>query len=129
MNANILTDPCFSVETLQGGSEVLTLPGLFAAMQANRVAVFRALRPHQAHPWHAFLCQLAAMALESEVESKGLPEATPGQPETFLPPHSEEKWRSLLRGLTSDFPQDEPWFPSAELWRFLCRPLKKIPAH
>ncbi|HRD98752.1 MAG TPA: hypothetical protein PLA97_20420, partial [Rubrivivax sp.] len=39
-----------------------SLPGLLAAMVADTVRDFPALRPHQRHPWHAFLAQLAAIA-------------------------------------------------------------------
>ena len=39
------------------------LPDLLAAMAANAVRDFPALRPHQRHAWHAFLTQLAVIAL------------------------------------------------------------------
>ena len=40
-----------------------SLPALFVAMEQDQVCDFPALRPHQRHPWHAFLVQLAAIAL------------------------------------------------------------------
>lgn len=40
-----------------------SLPALLAGMVADEVRDFPALRPHQRHPWHAFLAQLAAIAL------------------------------------------------------------------
>lgn len=36
---------------------------IFAALSRDEVADFPALRAHQRHPWHAFLCQCAALAL------------------------------------------------------------------
>lgn len=41
-----------------------TLPELFIAMARDQVRDFPALRPHQRHPWHAFLVQLAAIVLK-----------------------------------------------------------------
>jgi hypothetical protein len=53
------------------------------------------LRPHQRHPWHALLCQLGALAcLRSGLAA---------------PPADAEGWRTALRVLTPDFPDDEPW--------------------
>lgn len=47
----------------EGALRRSSLPDLMAAMTADRVRDFPALRPHQRHPWHAFLVQLAAIAL------------------------------------------------------------------
>jgi hypothetical protein len=54
-----------------------------------------ALRPHQRHPWHALLCQLGALACLRT----GL----------AAPPPDAEGWRTALRALTPDFPDDDPW--------------------
>lgn len=71
------------------------LPGLLAAMARGKVAAFPALRPHQRPAWHMFLVQLATLALDGA----GLRDL----------PHDAESWRAALRGLSADFPGDEPW--------------------
>ena len=43
----------------RGDLHCSSLPELMAAMAADTVRDFPALRPHQRHPWHAFLVQLA----------------------------------------------------------------------
>ena len=62
---------------------------------ADEVEAFPALRPHQRHAWHAFLVQLGAMAMHKAGVSD--------------PPADPETWADLIRGLTPDFPDDEPW--------------------
>lgn len=42
-----------------------TLPVLLAELAVDAVRDFPALRPHQRHPWHAFLTQLAAIAMHA----------------------------------------------------------------
>ena len=73
----------------------LTLPGVFAALMADRISAFPALRAHQRHAWHAFLSQLGAIALHAA----GVAD----------PPTDETAWRDLLRGLTPDDPNDDAW--------------------
>ncbi|AWN47559.1 type I-E CRISPR-associated protein Cse1/CasA [Methylobacterium terrae] len=80
---------------LDGNRAVSTLPSVFAALARNAISSFPALRPHQRHAWHAFLVQLGALAL-LRAGREAMPE-------------DEETWRDLLRGLTADFPGDEPW--------------------
>ncbi|MDB2552478.1 hypothetical protein N9X71_07885 [Paracoccus sp. (in: a-proteobacteria)] len=72
-----------------------SLPGLFAAMSRGEKIGYLALRPHQRPAWHMFCVQLAALALW-----------TGGRD---APPEDENTWRELLRGLTLDFPKDDPW--------------------
>lgn len=96
MNDNLLCDPVIRVRG-PGGPQLLTLPGVLAALRRDEVDDFPALRAHQRHAWHAFLCQLAVMALEQAGETG------PGIPD------EEGRWRELLRGLTPDYPGDEPW--------------------
>lgn len=72
-----------------------TLPALLAALQADEVGDFIALRPHQRHPWHAFLAQLAAIALYRA-----------GRP---LAQATADTWRADLLALTPDHPGLEPW--------------------
>ena len=88
---NVLTHPIVSVD---GGSR-LSLPELFAAMTRDDVHAFPALRPHQRPAWHMFTVQLATLA----VWASDLSEA----------PDDSATWRSLLRALTQDFPNDDPW--------------------
>lgn len=71
------------------------LPALLAALQADEVDDFIALRPHQRHPWHAFLAQLAAIALHRAC--RPLAQAT------------ADTWRADLLALTPDHPGLEPW--------------------
>lgn len=59
---NLLTEPLFRLTTTDGTRKG-TLPDVYAALMADEVEAFPALRPHQRHAWHAFLVQLGAMAL------------------------------------------------------------------
>ena len=88
---NLLTDPV--IATVDG--DRLSLPGLLAAMARGEVSGFAALRPHQRAAWHMFLVQLAALALWTD----GRRDLT----------EDEGEWHALLRGLTPEFPGDEPW--------------------
>lgn len=72
-----------------------SLPELMAAMVADEVRDFPALRPHQRHPWHAFLTQLAAIALYRT-----------GQPPVWL---RAGEWRQALLDLTPDDPDGAAW--------------------
>ncbi|MFW6028442.1 MAG: type I-E CRISPR-associated protein Cse1/CasA, partial [bacterium] len=73
-----------------------TLPALFVALQGDEIRDFPALRPHQRHPWHAFLVQLAAIALHRA-----------GTSEPFT---SEAAWREALLELTPDDPDGAAWY-------------------
>ncbi len=97
---NILRDSVFS---LAGGRRT-SLPGVFAAMSGDQAyPLSSALRPHQRPAWHMFLVQLAALALWRE----------PLQD----PPTDEESWRTALRSLTSEFPDDSPWELVVDDWK------------
>lgn len=72
-----------------------SLPDLFAALMADSVVAFPALRPHQRHAWHAFLVQLGATAMHRSGASS--------------PPSEGAEWAALIRSLTPDFEADEPW--------------------
>ena len=92
---NILTERQIRMTTTSG-TGTASLPELYAALMADHVEAFPALRPHQRHAWHAFLVQLGAMAMHrANVEE--------------APPKDAADWESLIRGLTADFPDDEPW--------------------
>ena len=72
-----------------------SLPEVYAALMADEADAFPALRPHQRHAWHAFLVQLGAMAMHRTGAGE--------------PPFGAEEWAHLIRGLTPDYPDDEPW--------------------
>lgn len=71
------------------------LPALLAAMTANQVCDFPALRAHQRHPWHAFLVQLAAVALHRAGQAD--PWTTAGD------------WRDALQRLTPEDTEGGAW--------------------
>ena len=59
---NVLTDPLFRVQ--QGRHHLAVgLTEILAMAARGEPYSLTALRTHQQHPWHAFLCQLAAMAV------------------------------------------------------------------
>ena len=89
---NLLVDPVFTLP--RGGKE--SLAAVFASMARGEIAAFSALRPHQRPAWHMFLVQLGALALQQHANRTELPT-------------DEAYWRTALRGLTPDHPDDEPW--------------------
>ncbi len=92
---NILDDRLIRMNLSDGSREKASLPEVYAALMANEVEAFTALRPHQRHAWHAFLVQLGAMAMHKA--------------DMTDPPADAETWYNLIRGLTlPDFPDDEP---------------------
>jgi len=93
--SNLLAEPVVGIRGVEGTRETLTLPELYTALSEDRVADFPALRPHQRHAWHAFLAQLAAIALDMD-GATSLPDKPDG-------------WAAALRRLTAQFPDDEPW--------------------
>lgn len=95
MPDNILEDPIIRISTSDGASGHASLPAVYTALMRDEVDAFPALRPHQRHAWHAFLAQLGVLAIH--------------RAELCGPPDSTDEWRRILRGLTPDFPDDEPW--------------------
>lgn len=81
--------------TNTGERTATTLPELFVAMVQNQVRDFPALRPHQRHSWHAFLVQLAAIALHRAERTEPFTTAT--------------EWRVALLALTPDDPDGAAW--------------------
>jgi CRISPR system Cascade subunit CasA len=98
----LLTDPLIRVQHTSGQMERLSLPQVLAHLSCAESLDFPTLRPHQQPAWHAFLVQLAFMALE-------LAEITE-------PPVDEAAWQTLLRGLTPEHPTDEPWCLVVDDW-------------
>lgn len=102
---NILAEKFIEVRTTGNRKERLTLPGVFAALGENRIEAFANLRPHQRHPWHAFLCQLGAIALYDG--GAELPSVDRNTPYSQLPGvFSEGEWKELLFALA---PDDDAW--------------------
>lgn len=92
----LLSEPLFRVTPGPGLAEMrLSLPQVLAQLAAEQALVFNALRPHQQAPWHAFLVQLAFLALDLR--------------DNLLPPTDPDGWIDLLRSLTSAYPDDSPW--------------------
>ena len=92
---NLLIDPVFRVRLASGGMACESLPGVLGLLARDHVEAFLALRPHQRHAWHAFLAQLAVVALNCAGDRN--------------PPEDADVWRTLLRGLTARYANDEPW--------------------
>lgn len=92
---NLLADRLIRTRLSDGEVEIQSLPEVYEAMALDRVAAFPALRPHQRHAWHAFLAQLATIAMHRS--------------DTSVPPQTSAEWQDLLRGLTPDYANDEPW--------------------
>lgn len=78
-----------------GETNMASLPELFIALLGDQVHDFPALRPHQRHPWHAFLVQLAAIAMHRAHVAE--PFATASD------------WRQALLALTPEFPDGAAW--------------------
>ncbi|WP_038213680.1 CRISPR-associated protein Cse1 [Xenophilus azovorans] len=78
-----------------GDSHRGSLPQLLAELAADTVRDFPALRPHQRHPWHAFLAQLAAVALH--------------RADQVVPWTDAADWRTALLALTPDDADGAAW--------------------
>lgn len=93
---SLLDEPLIRARLVNGGQAVkYSLPSLFVALARDEVRDFPALRPHQRHPWHAFLVQLAAMALHHAKQEQ--PFAT------------EQEWKAALLALTPEHPDGAAW--------------------
>jgi CRISPR system Cascade subunit CasA len=95
---NLLTQPLLHVLPIGW----VSLPGVLECLARDGVDSFPALRLHQAPAWHMFLVQLAALALHRTGANQL--------------PHTELEWAQALRGLTPDFPDDEPWSLVVDDW-------------
>lgn len=92
---NIIADQL--IRYRKDGNNVVeaSLPEVYAALMADIIVSFPALRPHQRHALHAFLVQLGAIAMHKA--------------ELDEPPQDAGEWRRIIRALTPDYPDDEPW--------------------
>lgn len=79
----------------KGETHRASLPVLFAVMAANELRDFPALRPHQRHPWHAFLTQLAGIAMHHA-----------GKAEPWA---GAADWHAALLALTPDDADGAAW--------------------
>lgn len=79
---NLLDDPLLGIEDNDGHRDNVTLPGLLARLSQGKATTLTALQAHQQHPAHAFLVQLAAIALARAGESEIA--------------HDEAAWKELL---------------------------------
>ncbi len=93
---SLLDEPLIRARLVDDGQLIkYSLPGLFVALARDEVRDFPALRPHQRHPWHAFLVQLAAMALHHAGRDK--------------PFETEQEWKAALLALTPEHPDGAAW--------------------
>lgn len=67
---NLLDEPLIRIRDVDGSLQKLSLPELFVQLGRDAVRDYPALRPHQRHPWHALLVQLAALALHEAGEAR-----------------------------------------------------------
>lgn len=93
---DLLAEPLISVMT-RGVAlpKMVDLPELYAALARDEVADFPALRPHQRHVWHAFLVQVAALAMHRGGAT--------------TPPDSAQDWGALLRALAPGSERAGAW--------------------
>ncbi len=93
---SLLDEPLISARLATEGHRLkYSLPGLLAALTEDRLRDFPALRPHQRHPWHAFLVQVAALALHQAGQSKPFVDAA--------------DWKAALLALTPDDADGAAW--------------------
>lgn len=92
---NVLTEPLIRVDRNDRRQVSVSLSELYPLLLSDQVRAYPGLPPHQEHLWHAFLTQLAFLALHGRNR------------DPF--PDSAASWADLLRGLTPDHPEDEPW--------------------
>ncbi len=89
---DLLEEPFLGVETKDGARSGASLPEVLTLLGRDDVRAFTGMQAHQQHGWHAFLVQLAAIALHRSGESD--------------PRQRAERWRELLLALTK---RREPW--------------------
>ena len=93
---SLLTEPLIRYRRVGDNCTVYaSLPQLFVALAGDEVRDYPSLRPHQRHPWHAFLVQLAAIALYKAERTAAF--------------DTEDEWRDALLALTPDDPDGAAW--------------------
>jgi CRISPR system Cascade subunit CasA len=98
---NLLDEPLIRIRNKDGQIHRLCLPELFVALGRDEVRDYPALRPHQRHPWHALLVQLAAIALHQASGDRPWDDAL--------------TWRKALLALTPEHPDGSAWSLVASL--------------
>ena len=91
---NLLTEPLIQIHTVEG-NYAAPLPEALATLMADEVEAFPSLRPHQRHAWHAFMVQMGAMAMHWDDRNE--------------PPSDAGEWRRIIRAMTPEWTDDEPW--------------------
>ncbi len=89
---NCLRDSLFHVR-LKSGPNVCSLPQILHHLGKNEIEAFSHLQKHQQHAWHAFLVQLAAIALNRQQKDE--------------PCQTAETWLNMLLDLSGK--REEPW--------------------
>lgn len=93
---NLLDEPLIGWRDVEhGGGHQSSLPEVLVALAADALRDFPRLRPHQRHPWHAFLVQLAVIALHHAEHDQ--------------PWDNAADWRTALLALTPDDPDGAAW--------------------
>jgi CRISPR system Cascade subunit CasA len=93
MPLDLLHEPLISARLRGEAPQRRTLPEVLAALAADRLDDFPALRPHQEHPWFVLLVQLAAIAADRA-----------GHPLSAPAPTEAETWRAWLSALAPEAP-------------------------
>jgi CRISPR system Cascade subunit CasA len=120
---DLLIDPVVRVALADGRRLSVSLPEVLSLLTADAIDDFPGLRAHQRHPWHAFLVQVAALAMHRAYAPSPFENAA-----TWA-----ESLRALAPGQPSAWwlvaPQDVPAFlqapdPRAKLaeWRTALSP-------
>ena len=91
---DLLNDPIIRVQGSNDPPTAHTLPEIFALVSNGNPIEFSDLQAHQSHAWHAFLCQLGAIALHTAGEST-------------VTARSASEWKELLLHITDG--QRQPW--------------------
>lgn len=100
---NLLTERIFLLALPTGQIITCSLPEVLARLSSGEDFDFARIRPHQRPGMHAFLVQLAVLALDNADQQR--------------PPTSADEWRTLLRALTPDFDDDAPWCLLVQDWQ------------
>ncbi len=120
---DLLVDPVVRVALADGRRLSVSLPEVLSLLTADAIDDFPGLRAHQRHPWHAFLVQVAALAMHrADAPSPFENAATWAESLRALAPGQPSAWWLVA-------PQDVPAFlqapdPRAKLaeWRTALSP-------
>ncbi len=92
---NLLTEKLIRVQNYEGRIINCSLPDIYSLLAADKVLDFPALQSHQRHAWHSFLAQLAVIAMHKSSLQEELIDSS--------------EWEQILRNLTSEYSEDQPW--------------------